>query len=275
MTIDSHQHFWKYDPEEHAWITNEMFPIRRDFMPSDLAPLLKRHGIDGCVAVQVAQSETENEFLVSLAEQHSFIKGVVGWVDLRSDRIDERLEHYRRFPVIKGFRHIVQSEPAGFLGDSRFVKGVSRLASYDFTYDLLIYHHQLQEALVFVNALADEVRLIVDHLAKPAIKAAEITTWATHMKALAAFDNVYCKMSGMLTEADWKAWQYDELVPYFDRIFEFFGPSRIVYGSDWPVSLLAADYDRQYGVVTRYLEQLSPAERRGVLGENAERFYNL
>jgi len=272
--IDSHQHFWKFNPVRDAWITEEMKVIQRDFLPHDLEPLLRQHGINGCVAVQADQSETETEFLISLADQHDFIEGVVGWVDLRAHDLRERLAYFSNHKKIKGFRHIVQGEPAGFLLDKKFITGVRMLAAFDFTYDLLIGHHQLEEALKFVHHCAD-VKIVVDHLAKPNIKGKEKTHWELNMAAMSTFQNVHCKISGMVTEADWHHWKKEDFFPYLDELVESFGPARLMYGSDWPVCLLAANYEQQFAIVKQYVQQLSDREKLQVLGENARKFYNL
>jgi L-fuconolactonase len=184
------------------------------------------------------------------------------------------LEYYSDFPALKGFRHIVQAEPKGFLLDHKFIEGVKKLTEYNFTYDLLIYHHQLEEALAFVHHVPD-VKIVVDHMAKPSIRTKEKTHWELNMAAMATYDNIYCKISGMVTEADWKDIRYENFEPYLDEVFEAFGTSRLMYGSDWPVCLLAASYEQQLSIVHRYISKLSTAEKLAVLGENAETFYNL
>jgi L-fuconolactonase len=274
MNIDSHQHFWKYDKVKHSWISDEMKTIQRDFLPQDLEPLLKQHNIQGCVAVQVDQTEEENHFLLSLANQFDFIKGIVGWIDLRADDLEDRLKFFKRFPKLKGFRHIVQEEPKGFISDKKFINGVKKLGAYGFTYDLLIYHLQLDEALDFVREV-NNVKIVVDHIAKPSIRTKEKTQWELNVAALATFRNVYFKISGMVTEADWKNWKYEDFEPYLDEIFETFGASRVMYGSDWPVCLVAASYDQQFSIIERYISRLSTSEKKAVRGETAERFYNL
>lgn len=274
MTIDSHQHFWKYNPVTHQWISEEMKLIRKDFLPDQLAPILNQNNIDACVAVQADQTEEENHFLLSLAKQHDIIKGIVGWVDFRAENVDERLQYFQQFSKLKGFRHVVQGEPKGFLADRKFIAGVKKLQDYNFTYDLLIYHYQLEEALAFVSHLPN-VRIVIDHIAKPSISTGEKTHWELNMAALATFQNVYCKISGMVTEADWQNWKHQDFTPYLDEVFEAFGPSRIMYGSDWPVCLVAGSYEQQYGIVTKYIEKLTPLEKQMVMGENAETFYNL
>lgn len=272
--IDSHQHFWKYDPVRHSWISDDMHTIRRDFFPADLRPILDEHGIEGCVTVQVDQTEDETLQLLTLANQHAFIRGVVGWIDLTNDDLASRLEYFSSLKKLKGFRHIVQGEQAGFLTQTSFARGVRMLDQYHFTYDLLVYHHQLAEALEFVRQIP-KTKIVIDHIAKPSIRTADIRNWEKHMRALAAFPNVYCKISGMVTEARWADWKYEDFVPYLDVVFEAFGADKLMYGSDWPVCLVAASYDRQFAITRQYVSRLSDAEKRKVLGENAERFYKL
>jgi L-fuconolactonase len=274
MHIDAHQHFWKYDPLNHAWINNEMSAIQKDFFPEDLAPLLRQHDIEGCVTVQVEQTEEENHFLLSLASQNAFIKGVVGWIDLKAPNLEERLQYFKQFPKLKGFRHIVQGEPKGFLTNRKFIEGVKKLAHYDFTYDLLVYHYQLGEAIEFAEQLPD-VKIVVDHIAKPPIKSGESAVWGSDIMELAAFENIVCKISGMVTEAAWKTWRHEDFNPYLDKVFENFGAERIMYGSDWPVCLVAATYQQQFTIVQQYISRLSFSEKQMVMGENAETFYNL
>ena len=272
--IDSHQHFWKFDPVGHAWITDEMQAIRRDFMPGDLQPLLKKHHIEGCVSVQVDQTEDETLSLLSLANQYPFIRGVVGWIDLMNPNLDSRLEYFSTLKKLKGFRHIVQGEKEGFLLNADFIRGVRKLAGYNFTYDLLIYHYQLDEAIAFLKEVPD-IKIVVDHIAKPSIKTKQLAPWAAGIKTLSGFPNVYCKVSGMVTEADWTSWKYEDLIPYLDVVFGAFGTSRLLYGSDWPVCLLGASYDEQFSVLQQYLKEFSGEEKKAILGGNAETFYNL
>lgn len=272
--IDSHQHFWKYDSDSHAWITDDMKAIRMDFQPSDLKPLLEKHGIEGCVAVQVDQTEAETLQLLALADANDFIKGVVGWIDLRKENLASRLEYFSTMKTLKGFRHIVQGEKPGFLEQASFVQGVRKLDEFRFSYDLLVYHHQLAEALKFVGQVRD-TKIVIDHIAKPAIAAHDIDDWRKHMKAIATHDNVYCKISGMVTEAMWPGWTYDDFIPYLDVVVDAFGTDRLLYGSDWPVCLVAATYDQQFSIVQNYFSAFSPVEKKKILGGNAKRFYNL
>ena len=274
MTIDSHQHFWIFDPVKDSWITPEMEAIRRDFLPADLKPILDATGIDGCVAVQADQTDAETEFLLHLAAADDFIKGVVGWIDLRSDNLYDRLEAYSQFEQLKGFRHIVQGQPAGFLLQPDFIQGVEQLAAFDFTYDILIYPDQLSEAFEFAKQLP-KVRFVLDHMAKPLIKNGEIESWAKDIKKLSELSNVSCKVSGMVTEADWVNWQKSDFRPYLDVVFEAFGTKRLLFGSDWPVCLVAAQYADMKVIVTDYISSFSKNEQADVMGNNAVRFYNL
>ena len=275
MKIDSHQHFWKFDPVRDAWITPDMQAIRRDFSPKDLKPLLDDHGIDGCIAVQADQSDDETAFLLHLAENNSFIKGVVGWIDLRAPDLETRLGTYSSRRLLKGFRHIVQGEtdPA-FLGRPDFLRGVKMLHRYGYTYDILIYQHQLPMAVEFVRECPDQP-FVVDHIAKPLISNGVWEEWASGMRKIAAFPNVMCKVSGMVTEADWHQWKPDDFRVYLDVVTEAFGPGRLMYGSDWPVCLVAASYAKQFELVEKYFSSFSEEERSAVFGMNAVRFYKL
>lgn len=274
MIIDSHQHFWLYDPTRHGWITPEMAVIQRDFLPEDLEPLLQANGVDGCVAVQTEQTPEETAFLLRLAEAHPFVKGVVGWVDFMAADLVAQLDYYTQFEALKGFRHIVQAEPDDFLLDEAFARGVRQLYAFGFTYDLLIYPTQMQAALHFVKAVSN-VPIVIDHLAKPYIRDGNITQWKADMIRLAAFPNVFCKLSGMVTEANWKHWQPTDFVPYLDVALDAFGPDRLLYGSDWPVCLVAAEYAQVFQVVHDYLQRLSATEQAKILGDNSLTFYNL
>jgi L-fuconolactonase len=274
LKLDSHQHFWKFDPIRDNWITEEMEVIRHDFLPPDLKPLLDANGIQGCVAVQADQSEAETDFLLGLADEHHFIKGVVGWVDLCSPDIHERLVHYSQFPKLKGFRHILQAEAPEFILRPEFQRGIAALQPYGFTYDILIYPKHLTQSLKLVQAHPDQL-FVIDHLAKPDIKNGRFEGWEAGLKAIAAHDNVYCKLSGMITEADLKSWTKEDIFPIMDKAFEAFGAERLMFGSDWPVCKLAGEYDAVCGLVEEYLSKLSTREQELVWGKNAEHFYNL
>lgn len=273
--IDAHQHFWQFDPVRDAWITAEMAVLRQHFMPEALHPRLLAHGLEGCIAVQADQSEQESHFLLQLAEVHDFIKGVVGWIDLQAPDLEERLNHYRTFDRMKGFRHILQAEvDRAFMLNPLFKRGIDQLRRHGFTYDILIFPDQLQHTLEFVKAFPEQP-FVIDHLAKPNIKAGEIDHWEKAIRAIARQQNVYCKLSGLITEADWQHWRYDDLLPYLDVVVEAFGTKRIMYGSDWPVCLLAGGYEQVVNIMERYFSAFSTEEQALFWGGNAARFYQI
>ncbi|WP_183557360.1 amidohydrolase family protein [Mucilaginibacter sp. SP1R1] len=275
LKIDSHQHFWIFDLVRDSWINDEMLVIKHDFLPADLLPVLQQNGIDGCVAVQASQSDEETQFLLDLAAENPFVKGVVGWVDLRAVNLDEKLEQYKKHNKLKGFRHILQSEPdKQYMLQSQFQKGISRLQKYGYTYDILIYPEHLPYAEQLAGGFPDQ-QFVVDHLAKPHIKDHQISEWERDIKALAQHQNVYCKISGMLTEADWALWKTEDFTPYLDVVFNAFGANRVMFGSDWPVCLLAGGYNGTMKVMHTYCEQLSVTEQELFWGGNASKFYNL
>ena len=274
MRIDAHQHFWKYDSFRHGWIDDSMVTIRRDFLPKDLLGVLKKNDMDGCVAVQADQSEAETEFLLDCAENNDFIKGVVGWVNLCSPNVSERLEDFSKNTYFKGVRHILQSEDENFIRRKDFQNGISKLGALDLTYDLLIFPKQLRHAAALVQKFPDQ-RFILDHLAKPNIKREELKEWQSDIIELAKNKNVFCKLSGLVTEADWKNWNSEDFRPYIETVLEVFGTSRSVFGSDWPVCLLAGDYEDVIGIIEGYTEHLSSGEKQRVMGANAINFYNL
>ncbi|MES2776060.1 MAG: amidohydrolase family protein [Bacteroidota bacterium] len=272
--IDCHQHFWHYNAQKHDWIDDEMAVIRKDFLPQDLMPVLSANGIDGCVAVQADQTEAETDFLLQLAKENSFIKGIVGWVDLRADNITERLAHYAQFSAIKGFRHVLQGEEPGFMLQPAFLNGIASLHEFGFTYDILIFPKHLKAAIELVKQFPEQ-RFVIDHIAKPYIKAGLIDEWKEDMTAIAQYPNVHCKISGTITEADYHLWKPEDFTPYLDTVVAAFGTSRIMFGSDWPVCLVAADYGKMLGIVQQYFSSFSPAEQEALFGENATRFYSL
>ncbi len=275
MKIDSHQHFWKYEPIKHSWIDDEMAVIRRDFLPSDLKKVYEENDIDGCVAVQADQTLGETDFLLKLARENDFIKGVVGWADLRSDDIDSVLEKYHNNEKLKGWRHVVQGEPDhNFLMRPEFLKGISFLEKYGYTYDILIFPHQLGATLEFVKQFPHQ-KFVIDHIAKPYIKDGFFDGWALLMKEIAKHENVYCKVSGMITEADYNSWTAPHIIPYMDLALQAFGSERIMFGSDWPVCLVAGNYGQVKKLVTDFIGTLSDNERKAIMGQNAIRFYNL
>ena len=275
MTIDAHQHFWKYEPAKHSWIDESMSVIRSDFMPKDLKKVYDKNGIDGCVAVQADQTLEETNFLLWLSTKHSFIKGIVGWVDLRSENVDAILKEYSEHGKIKGFRHIVQGEPDhNFLLRSDFQRGISFLKKYDFVYDILVFQHQLGATLEFVKRFPDQT-FVIDHIAKPYIKDGYFDGWAVLMQEIAKQENVYCKLSGMITEADYKDWTPNQIYPYMDLVLSAFGSDRIMFGSDWPVCLVAGEYAEVKLLVTDFIAKLSLNEQAKIMGANAIHFYNL
>ncbi|WP_420151760.1 amidohydrolase family protein [Spirosoma sp.] len=274
MFIDAHQHFWHFDPVRDSWITDDMAIIQRDFLPADLEPVLAANGIDGCVAVQASQSEDETMFLVNMAQNYDIVKGVVGWVDLQSDQLAQRLEALSFYPEIKGYRHVAQAEPDDFLARPAVVEGIRQLAAFGSTYDILIYPSQLKAALHLVRAVP-EVNFVIDHLAKPYIKKQEITRWSNFMTQLAKHPNVSCKLSGMVTEADWQNWSKRDFFPYLDVVFEQFGPDRLMFGSDWPVCLVAANYTQVKTLIEEYVAPWGDDVREKVFGANATLFYKL
>lgn len=273
--IDSHQHFWHYAPDTHDWITDDMPELRRDFLPADLQPHLDRHQLDGCVAVQATPSEQETDFLLELAQQHRFVRGVVGWVDLQDEAVESRLAYYTSFPPLVGIRHLVQGEAdEHFLLRPAFLRGVRLLQQHNLAYDILIYEQQLLATLQFVAQLP-EARLVLDHIAKPKIAQRERSPWQENIRSLADYPQVYCKLSGMVTEAHWQNWRYEDLVPYLDVVTEAFGPDRLMFGSDWPVCLLAASYQEVMGLMDRYFANFSTQEKEKIYGQNAVDFYRL
>ncbi len=275
MKIDSHQHFWKYDPARDTWITEEMSILKRDFLPEDLGREYQANGIDASIAVQADQSENETLFLLDLANRNSKIAGVVGWVDLCSSKVAERLAFFSQFEKLRGFRHIAQAEPdERFLLRDDFVRGIGCLREFGFTYDILIYPKQLPAALELVARLPEQ-RFIIDHMAKPEIKTRGAASWATHMRNIAQNPNVYCKLSGLVTEADWHHWKSEDFKPYLDVIFDAFGPQRLMFGSDWPVCLLAGSYQQVKQVIEDYLNGHSEDEKEKIFGNNAIGFYGL
>jgi L-fuconolactonase len=275
MRLDSHQHFWSYSEAEYDWIDERMARIRRDFSPQDLEPILRRNGFDGSIAVQVRQSLEETEYLLGLSDRHDFIKGVVGWVDLRSPSARRDLERFSEHPRFCGVRHIVQAEPDDrFLLREDFLEGVGILRDLDLTYDILVYHRHLPAVVEFVERFPEH-RLVLDHVGKPAIVKAELEPWASAIRKLGKRENLYCKVSGMVTEADWRGWKKSDFTLYLEIVLESFGSGRLLFGSDWPVATLAASYEEVAEIVDDFLSPLSPADRDAVFGANAARFYGL
>ena len=271
--IDAHQHFWQYDPVAHSWIPDES--IKKDFMPEDLYPVLQKDGIDGCVLVQVDQTEAENNFQLQNAEKFDFIKGYVGWVDLQSEDVAEKLSYYKSFDKIKGFRHILQGETdRALMLKPAFTNGIGLLKQFGFTYDILIFPDQLKYAADLVRQFPDQP-FVIDHIAKPYIKDGLIDDWKTDMEAMAQYENVLCKISGMVTEADHKNWKKEQFTPYLDVVVKAFGTNRIMYGSDWPVCLAAGSYEAMKEIADDYFASFTEDEQNAFWGGNAIKFYRL
>ena len=272
--IDSHIHFWKYNKLKDAWITDEMKLLQNDFLPQHLQPVLKENKIDGVIAVQADQSENETKFLLELATENTIIKGIVGWVDLQNENLENKLVYYSKYNIIKGFRHIVQGEPDGFLQNKRFLNGIKALQFFRFTYDILVYENQLKEAIEFVNKFPGQ-KFIIDHCAKPSIKNNRIKEWRSMINEIAKNKNVYCKLSGLITEAEWAMWNEKDFYPYLDVVFEVFGTDRLLFGSDWPVMLLSGTYSKWKNLLENYMNIFSQQEKQKVFDKNAIKFYNL
>lgn len=275
MRIDSHQHFWKFNAVRDSWISDEMQVLRRDFMPDDLKFDLEKFDVNGTIAVQADQSMEETKFLLGLASKNFFVKGVVGWIDLRSALVSNQLEELSSYSLLKGFRHIVQAESdPNFLLQPEFIRGVKKIGSLNYSYDILIRDHQLPVALEFCNRLPD-VSLVIDHLAKPPIRHGDWKNWVNMIRPFKNLEHVYCKISGLVTEADWERWHKNDFKIYLDVVVDTFGTKRLMYGSDWPVCLLATDYQHQLELILDYFQNFTRSEQADIFGDTAKRFYRL
>ena len=274
MRLDSHQHFWKYNPEKHSWITDDMKVIQRDFLPGDLIPILAEHQMDGCVVVQADESIRETAFLCDLAAEFDQIKAVVGWADLGSDKVDQDLDRFASQAKLKGYREILQAKNVDYMLRKEFIRGIEKIGKRGYTYDILIFHHQLEAAFQFVKK-APEQPFVIDHLAKPNIKLGIWRDWKKEMALLAEREYIYCKVSGMITEADWKKWTPSDLEVYLEVVLELFGPNRLMFGSDWPVCKVAGEYGQVLEVVERFTDRLSPSEKEAIMGNTAVGFYGI
>ena len=273
--IDSHQHFWQFIPERDAWITHEMSVLRQDFMPADLEPLLLKYGVEGCIAVQADQSESETRFLLTLAQRFDFIKGVVGWIDLRAANVHDRLAYFSGFSKFKGVRHIVQDEPdTDFLLRPEWLRGIAALQQYDYTYDILIRAHQLDVTARFIEKFPNQ-RFVIDHLAKPPIGTGNRREWTRGITDVSQYKNVYCKLSGLITEGNLTGWKISDFDYYINHIIEVFGPNRLLFGSDWPVCLLAGKYGDVVTIIERALAHLSEEQCDRIWRKNAIVCYKL
>ena len=273
--LDAHQHFWHFSPTEHVWMTDAMDVLRRDYLPAELAPLLESTGFDGTIAVQARQNLEETRWLLELAGQHAFIKGVVGWVDLRSPDLRGQLETFAPDPKLVGVRHVVHDEPDDrFMALPEFRHGISLLREFGLTYDLLLFPRHLPVAVELVREFPEQP-FVLDHIAKPSIREQRFSPWQEDLAELASFSNVCCKLSGMVTEAAWQQWQAGDFRRYLDIVVGAFGSGRVMVGSDWPVCTLSGDYASTMNLVVDYVQQFSPAERAAILGGNCARFYGM
>ena len=275
MRIDSHQHFWHYSPTEHTWMSDSMSAIRRDFLPEDLQPLLASLSFDACIAVQARQSLEETRWLLELADRFSFIKGVVGWLDLCSPELPNQLERFANHPKLAGVRHVVQDEPDDeFVLRPDFRRGIAQLREFNLTYDLLLFPKHIPAAVRLVEEFPEQP-FVLDHIAKPSIAQGLISPWREDIQRLAQFPNVSCKLSGMVTEAKWQQWQSEDYRPYLDTVTEAFGSDRLMIGSDWPVCLLSSDYASTMQLVIEYIHQFPEEAHAAILGGNCARFYGI
>lgn len=273
MRIDAHQHFWNYSEAEYPWI-GQGTPLQRDWMPADLEREAAKVHIDGSIVVQARTTVEESRWLLKLAGEHPFIKGVVGWVDLQSDKVVEDLSALAKHKKFAGVRHVVQSEPAEFLLKPEFIRGLGQLKQFGLAYDLLLFPKHLPSAIQVVRRLPEQ-RFVLDHMAKPMIRAGLLQPWKGDIRELAKHQNVYCKISGMVTEAKLTGWKKEDFHPYLDVVWEAFGEDRVMFGSDWPVCLMAASYEEVHGLAASYFDQFSAEVRGKVFGGNAAQFYRL
>lgn len=275
MKIDSHQHFWHYNAADYGWISNEMEILKNDYLPDALKIELSSMGFDGSIAVQARQSLEETQWLLNLAEQNNFIKGVVAWVDLCSPKIEEQLKQYSKHSKLVGVRHVIHDEEdVNFMLRKDFLKGIALLKKFSLTYDILIFPKHLANTIQFVSRFPEQV-FVLDHIAKPFVKDKKISPWKEDIEKLSQFKNVYCKLSGMVTEANIKNWKQEDLFPYLDVVFGAFGSDRLMIGSDWPVSKLAGTYSQVMSVVVNYIEKYSEKDKNNILGGNAVKAYHL
>jgi L-fuconolactonase len=275
MRIDSHHHFWQYDPIEYSWMNEKMGILKQNYAPNHLLEEITKSGIDGVVSVQASQSIKETDDLLFHAQNHDFIKGVVGWFPLAELKVGTILERYAANPWLKGVRHVVQDETDNrFILGEDFNRGVSLLKNFDLVYDILIYERQLSASIEFVDQ-HPELIFVLDHIAKPKIIDEIFEPWATQMKDLSKRSNVYCKLSGMATEADWENWSVEDLHPYMDIALECFGPGRIMFGSDWPVARLAIEYAQWVEICRTFISKLSTDEQKNIEGGTAIKVYKL
>lgn len=276
MNIDAHQHFWKYKPIKHAWINDDMAVLKKDYLPEILEKEFEGSNIQGSVAVQASQSEDETLFLINLANENNIIKAIVGWADLCAPNISERLSYFTELnSKVKGFRHVVHDEPdVNFMLRKNFQHGISQLNQYNLTYDILIFPIHMEVTETLVKSFPNQ-KFVIDHIAKPYIKKGDIELWEKHIKILAQYENVCCKLSGMVTETHWDNWKQKDFKPYLDVVLDAFGTDRLMFGSDWPVCLLSGSYNQVKNIVSEYISELTTSEQNKIMGNNAIKFYNI
>ncbi len=275
MRIDAHQHFWQYNQEEYGWISYDMNCLKRDFLPDDLSKILQKNDVEGSIAVQARQTLAETQWLVELADSNDMIKGVVGWVDLCSRDLERQLEWFSQHPKLKGVRHVLHDEPDDrFMLRRDFLKGIGMLKNYGLKYDILIFEKHLPHTIEMVKKFPDQ-SFVVDHIGKPRIKDQVFSPWRENVQILSGLPNIYCKLSGMITEADWNNWTYDDIIPYMDICLDAFGPDRLMIGSDWPVCTAAGEYSDVIAIVRRFISDLSDQEQDQILGTTCSSFYNI
>jgi len=273
--IDSHHHLWKFNTRDYGWMDDSMSVLKQDYLPGDLEPELKSAGTTGTVVVQARQSIEETRWLLELADQYSFIKGVVGWVDLCSPGLKSQLKEFAANPKLVGVRHVIHDEVEDdFMLQPDFIRGIAQLEAYELVYDLLLFPRHLQRALKLVKTFPGQ-RFVLDHLGKPLIKDRILEPWRSDIARLASHPNVWCKLSGMVTEADHKQWQYKDLLPYMEVVLDSFGPDWIMLGSDWPVCRLATEYSEVMKIVPEFIEALSQRDHEKILYQNAIDCYQL
>lgn len=275
MKIDAHQHFWYYDPVKYSWLDDSMAAIQRDFMPDDLQSLLRKNDFEGTILVQADQSEEETEFLLNLAHKHAFIKGVVGWLDLNSEEVEERLAYFSRDPYFKGVRHTVWDERGEFMVEKAFQEGISKLTNFELSYDLLAFDYQLPGAVELVAKFPKQ-RFVLDHMAKPQISAeGPSAEWKQNIRELGKHQNLSCKLSGLVTETENFDWKDVDFTPFLDVVVEAFGVDRLMFGSDWPICLSAASYEEVLKIQEDYFRNFSEEEKQKIFGKNAAEFYRI
>ena len=275
MVIEAHNHFWQYDKAKQSWVNDDMAVLKKDFLSKDLYPLMQQNKIDGCIAVQASESEKENDFLLQLAAENNFVKGIVGWIDMFGNDVEQRLQYYSQFKMMKGFRYVLQDKTdRALILEPVFKKNIAFFKQYRFTYDIIILNDQLGFADTLVKSFPLQ-KFMLNHLAKPAIKLNEITEWRAAITTIAKNENLHCKLSGMVTKADWATHTYHDFLPYMELILEVFGSKRILFGSDCPVCLLAASYKNGLDMVKQFVATLSANEQENIMGNNAITFYSL